>query len=130
MYLDTDVVLSQIKERDWLKDVVRRKLSRIEEELKTSAITIAECQIVLLREEGRGEAIKVIDRINSLGLQILPLTREVLAKSTELLSKYPKLNVFDSIHLAHVILEGEKILSTDRLFDEIEGVTRVDPLRD
>ncbi len=128
MYLDTDIVLSQIKERDWLKDVVRRKLSRIEEELKTSAITIVECQIVLLREEGRGEAIKVIDRINSLGLQILPLTREVLEKSTELLSKYPKLNIFDSIHLAHAILENERILSTDHLFDEIEGVTRVDPL--
>jgi predicted nucleic acid-binding protein len=130
MYLDTDIVLSQIKERDWLKEIVKRKLSEIDEELKTSAITVVECQIVLLREEGREEAIKTMERIDFLGLKILPLTKEVLAKSTELLSKYPKLNIFDSIHLAHVILEGEKILSTDHLFDEINGVTRVDPLRD
>ncbi len=130
MYLDTDIVLSQIKERDWLKEIVKRKLSKIDVELKTSAITIVECQIVLFREEGRNEAVKVMERIKPLGLKILPLTEDVLIKSTELLAKYPKLNIFDSIHLAHTILEGERILSTDRLFDEVEGVVRVDPLRD
>jgi len=128
VYLDTDVVLSQIKKKDWLKDIVKRKLSEIDENLCTSAITIVECQIVLLREESREEAIKVMEKIKSLGLRILPLTKEVLVKSTELLSKYPKLNIFDSIHLAHAILEGERILSTDRLFDEINEVVRVDPL--
>ena len=128
MYLDTDIVLSQIKRKDWLKEIVKRKLSEINEELGTSAITIVECQIVLLREEGREEAIKVMEKIESLGLRILPLTKEVLKKSTELLSKYPKLNIFDSIHLAHAILEGERILSTDRLFDEVKEVVRVDPL--
>jgi hypothetical protein len=60
-------------------------------------------------------------------LKILPLTKEVLARSTELLSKYPKLNVFDSIHLAHAILKGERILSTDSLFDLVEEVVKVDP---
>ena len=130
MYLDTDIILSQIKERDWLKEIVSRKLSRIDEELKTSAITIVECQIVLLREEGRDKSVKVMEKIKPLGLKILPLTEDVLMKSTELLTKYPKLNIFDSIHLAHAILEGEKILSTDRLFDEVEEVVRVDPLRD
>ncbi len=79
---------------------------------------------------GRNEAVKVMERIKPLGLRILPLTEDVLIKSTELLAKYPKLNIFDSIHLAHTILEGERILSTDRLFDEVEGVVRVDPLRD
>ncbi len=128
MYLDTDVVLSQIKKRDWLKEIVKRKLSEINEDSSTSAITVVECQIVLLREEGREEAIKAVEKIESLGLKILPLTKEVLAKSTELLSKYPKLNVFDSIHLAHAILEGERILSTDHLFDEVEEVVKVDPL--
>jgi len=128
VYLDTDIVLSQIKRKDWLKEIVKRKLSEINEELGTSAITIVECQIVLLREEGREEAIKVMEKIESLGLRILPLTKEVLKKSTELLSKYPKLNIFDSIHLAHAILEGERILSTDRLFDEVKEVVRVDPL--
>ena len=127
MYIDTDIVLSQIKERDWLKEIVKRKLSEIDEELCTSAITIVECQIVLLREEGREEAIRAMEKIESLGLRILSLTKEVLAKSTELLSKYPKLNIFDSIHLAHAILEGERILSTDRYFDEVEEVVRIDP---
>jgi len=92
VHLDTDIVLSQIKKRDWLKDIVKRKLSEIDEDLSTSAITVVECQIVLLREESREEAIKVMEKIESLGLRLLPLTKEVLTKSTELLSKYPKLN--------------------------------------
>ncbi len=87
MYLDTDIVLSQIKRKDWLKEIVKRKLSEIDEKPSTSAITIVECQIVLLREESREVAIKVMGKIESLGLRILPLTKEVLKKSTELLSK-------------------------------------------
>ncbi|WP_457591061.1 type II toxin-antitoxin system VapC family toxin [Geoglobus sp.] len=129
MYLDTDVILSQIKEKDWLKDIVKRKLESIDEEFVTSAITIVECQIVLIREFGRDEAVKVPEKIEELGVKILPLSKEVLEISSELLEKYPKLNIFDSIHLAHAGREGEKILSTDRLFDEIEGIVRVDPLR-
>ena len=50
MYLDTDVILSQIKEKDWLKDIVKRKLESIDEGFVTSAITIVECQIVIIRE--------------------------------------------------------------------------------
>ncbi len=129
MYLDTDVILSQIKEKDWLKDIVRRKLESIDEKFVTSAITIVECQIVLIRELGRDEAVKVPERIEKLGVEILPLSKEVLGISSDLLERYPKLNIFDSIHLAHVIHERERILSTDRLFDEVEGIVRVDPLR-
>ena len=104
-----------------------RKLDSIEDELKTSAITAVECQIVLMREAGREEAVSVMERIDGLDVEILPLTRDVLKKSSELLARYPKLNVFDSIHLAHVIVEGEEIMSTDRLFDEVEDVVRIDP---
>jgi hypothetical protein len=128
VYLDTDVILSQLKERDWLKESVEKKLGEMNEKLKTSAITIVECQIVLLREDSRSSAIDVLDRIREFRVEVLPLTEEVLQLSKELLEKYPKLNIFDSLHLAHVLHEGEKIMSTDSLFDEIEGVARVDPL--
>jgi len=128
VYLDTDVILSQLKERDWLKESVEKKLGEVNEKLKTSAITIVECQIVLLREDSRSSATDVLDRIRELRVEVLPLTEEVLQLSKELLEKYPKLNIFDSLHLAHVLHEGEKIMSTDSLFDEIEGVARVDPL--
>ncbi|WP_457555364.1 type II toxin-antitoxin system VapC family toxin [Candidatus Pyrohabitans sp.] len=128
MYLDTDVILSLLKERDWLKESVEKKLREVNEKLKTSAITIVECQIVLIREESRSSATDVLDRIRELRVEVLPLTEEVLQLSKELLEKYPKLNIFDSLHIAHVLHEGEKIMSTDPLFDEIEGVARMDPL--
>ena len=82
MYLDTDIILSQIKERDWLKEIVSRKLSKIDEELKTSAITIVECQIVLLQEEERDESVKVMKKIKPLGVRILPLAEDVLINSS------------------------------------------------
>jgi len=128
VYLDTDVILSLLKERDWLKESVEKKLREVNEKLKTSAITIVECQIVLIREESRSSATDVLDRIRELRVEVLPLTEEVLQLSKELLEKYPKLNIFDSLHIAHVLHEGEKIMSTDSLFDEIEGVARMDPL--
>lgn len=128
MYLDTDVVLSQIKPEDWLKDIVKRKLDEVNEKLRTSAITVVECQIVLLRDVSRSSALKVTEDVETMGIEILPITMEVLKQATKLLNKYPKLNIFDSIHLAHAILEGEKIMSTDRLFDEVKGVERIDPL--
>ncbi len=108
---------------------MKRKLESIDEEFVTSAITIVECQIVLIRELGRDEAVKVPEKIEELDVEILPLSKEVLEISSDLLERYPKLNIFDSIHLAHAIHERERILSTDRLFDEVEGIVRVDPLR-
>ena len=128
MYLDTDIILSQLKEQDWLKENVKKKLEEVEENLKTSAITAVECQIVLIREDSRGNALEVLDGIKKLGVEVLPLTEEILQISNKLLKKHPRLNIFDSLHLAHVLHEGEKIMSTDSLFDGIEGVERVDPL--
>ncbi|WP_456474860.1 PIN domain-containing protein [Candidatus Pyrohabitans sp.] len=128
MYLDTDIILSQLKKQDWLKENVKKKLGEVEENLKTSAITAVECQIVLIREDSRRNALEVLEGIKKLGVEVLPLTEEILQLSNELLKKHQKLNIFDSLHLAHVLHEGEKIMSTDSLFDEIEGVERVDPL--
>ena len=126
MYLDTDIILAIVKPTDWLKEIVERKLMQIRN-LKTSVFTLVEAEIVLNREESRELAISVLERVKERNIQLLPLTEEILAKAVELLRKYRKLNIFDSVHIACAICEGEDILSTDSLFDEIEEIENVDP---
>ena len=126
MYLDTDIILAIVKPSDWLKDVVERKI-KVLSDPKTSVFTLVEAEIVLNREVSRGLAVRVLDKVKERNIRLLPLTEKMLTKSVELLRKYPKLNIFDSIHIACAICEGEAILSTDSLFDEIEEIEKVDP---
>ena len=126
MYLDTDIILAIVKPSDWLKDAVEKKL-KVLSDLKTSVFTLVEAEIVLNREASRELALSVLDKVKEQNIRPLALTEEMLTKSVELLRKYPKLNIFDSIHIACAICEGEPILSTDSLFDEIEEIEKVDP---
>lgn len=124
--MDTDIILAIAKPADWLKDSVEGKLQGLSN-LKTSVFTLVEAEIVLNRETSRELAINVPAKIRERKILLLPLTEDVLAEAAKLLHKYPKLNIFDSVHIACAICEGEAILSTDSLFDEIEEVEKVDP---
>lgn len=58
----------------------------------------------------------------------LQVTREDVLRAAELLVRYPSLQARDAVHAAVVFqhrLEG--IISTDRGFDIIDGLTRFDP---
>lgn len=127
MYLDTDIILALIKPEDWLKAYVERGLEEINEEKVTSLITVIESELVLMREYSRELALSAFEEIKKKGIKLLPISVEVIEESTKLLKKYSKLNIFDSVHLANAMLRREEILSTDSLFDEIEGIKRVDP---
>lgn len=126
MYLDTDVILALIKEEDWLKGVVdRERLVRA----KTSVITVIEVQLIYY-EKGTREFLRgVQSMIRDEGVEVLSLTPEVVQRSSELLEKYERLNVFDSLHLAHSLLLEEPVISTDTLYPKIEEVESIDPRR-
>ena len=124
MYLDADVLLAILKPTDWLKPYVKIELI---DAPKTSALAVIEAEIVLAREYDRKNVLQVIDKIESLKIEILELDKETLKQSTILLKKYPRLNIFDSVHAGFAALKKEKVLSTDHIFDTIEGIERVDP---
>ena len=124
MYLDTDIILALIKPKDWLKPHV--KVDKIENP-KTSTFAIVEAELVLIREYDRKDIFSITDKVEKLGIAILPFEKDVLKKSIDLLEKYPKLNVFDSVHAAFAFMKKEKILSTDLMFDAVEEITRADP---
>jgi predicted nucleic acid-binding protein len=52
----------------------------------------------------------------------------VLHRSIGLLSAHPQLGVRDAVHAATALHNDiERILTADRVFDGIPGITRVDP---
>ncbi len=124
MYLDTDIVLAITKENDWLKPKV--DLRKIKNP-KTSVFTVIEAEIVLLREYSRKDAIGILEKVSGKGIKTIDFTNSVMKKSNEFLSRYDKLNIFDSVHAAFSFVLKEEILSTDAIFDEIKEIKRIDP---
>ena len=80
-----------------------------------------------MREYPRDLAVSAFEEIKKKGIKLLPISVDVIEESTKMLKEYSKLNIFDSVHLANAILRKEGILSTDSLFDKIEGIKRTDP---
>ena len=124
MYLDTDIILALIKDSDWLKPHVDIKKIKNPE---TSVFTIIEAEIVLLREYGREHVFPVLENVKKHKIKIIPFDEVVLVKSIEMLKKYSRLNIFDSVHAAYSIVKRDKIISTDTIFDEIEEIEKIDP---
>ena len=61
--------------------------------------------------------------------EILPVTENQTARSLELLVRHPGLPARAALHVATMEACGvERLLSADRHFDQIDSVTRVDPL--
>lgn len=124
MYLDTDIILALVKEEDWLKPHVHMlELTSA----KTSVFAVIEARLVMEREYGRREALAVFSLLQKLPIKLLPFDENVLAKSQELMQQYPRLNIFDAVHVAFALLHDEVLLSTDTLFATISGLKRKDP---
>ena len=124
MYLDTDILLSLIKKEDWIKPYV--DLKKIQNP-KTSVFAIIEAELVVSREYGRKDALKVMDNISKNKIKVVNFTEEILRKSIEFMEEYEKLNIFDSVHAAFSFVLKEKIISTDSVFDSLKEIEKIDP---
>ena len=61
--------------------------------------------------------------------EILPVTEHQTARALELLVQNPGLPARDALHVATMEAHSvDRLLSADRNFDQIDTVTRVDPL--
>ncbi len=124
MYLDTDIILALVKKEDWLKEHV--DISKLKS-AKTSVVTVVEAQLVLEREYSRTEALALLSKIKKLNIILMPFEESVLQKCQELLQQYPRLNIFDSVHVAFALTYDKLLISTDTIFMTISGLKRKDP---
>ena len=124
MYLDTDIILAVAKEKDWLKQSI--KPSSIQNQ-KTSTFTVIEARLVLQREYSRDSMFLLEKVIKKYKIKILSVDDRVIEKSEILLKKYEQLGIFDSVHIACALVHKESIMSTDRFFDKVIEIKRIDP---
>ena len=126
MYLDTDCILALVKESDWLKKPVQKRL-KSEKKLSTSVLSIVECRLVLLRESIPKEAFSVEKEIKKWKIKLIPLDEKILNKGKKLMQKFDFLGTFDALHIATAIIQNEKIMSSDHVFPLIPELEIVDP---
>ena len=80
MYLDTDVILGELKVDDWLAPT----LKDVEfSQPKTSVVTVIEIQLVMFDIWSRSRLAGVATSIENLGIAVLTLTKEVLQSSAD-----------------------------------------------
>ena len=123
MYLDTDIILALVKKNDWLKPYVN--FNKIPSPL-ISTVTLIELELVINRELGKEEIPGFFKKIKELKVKISPVDENVVQKSAELIGKYD-MTIFDSIHAAFCIINNERILSSDTIFDHVKEISRIDP---
>ena len=129
MYVEADLIYSLIKPEDWLKPVSEKLFKKLsKEKLFTSVITVTEIEIVSRREIGIEFSDKVLELIESRikNIEFIPLTKEILKRAVEVRKKHG-LNIFDSLHSATCLVHKEEILSTDKVFDFVKDLKRIDP---
>ena len=77
------------------------------------------------REHGARRVREIIDSVE----EVIPIGGEEIYIASRLLIQYPRLDARDAVHAAVVQLHGlEGVVSADKGFDVIRGITRFDPM--
>jgi len=80
-----------------------------------------------LRKYGIPKIFERIKSILSLPLRVVDVTTDDILRAIELSEKY-KLSPYDALHVIVMDREGLRdIISTDKDFDKIDWITRIDP---
>lgn len=124
MYVDTDVVLAELKADDWLSSEV--DIDSISG-AKTSVATCIEIQYAMQDEWDRNQRSTAHVQIQESEIDLVPLEVSHLEAGSSLHRMYNRLNLFDSVHLGVATTLDEPIVSTDTLYPSIQEIEHVDP---
>lgn len=133
--IETDVLFSHIKDKDWLKEDAETILAKVAKggygEVHASREAIHELYYLLSRsgETAADVLSKVgaLTRIANLSWTSTATEDDLLALS--LLTTYRLTSVFDSYHAAACLLRDPEhtMVSTDETYDRIPRLRRIDP---
>lgn len=131
-FVDTSVIMYAAGSDHPLRAPCRRVLEQVadgELDAVISAEVVQEIihRFVAVRRQALGAAIAV-DAMD-LFAPVLPITHATVRRIPELLVRHPGLAARDLLHVATCQQEGiEVIISTDRGFDAVPGIRRIDPV--
>ncbi len=127
--LDSDIILAYLKEDDWLQDYAENIFVKIiagELDVYMSTAAFVELAFVCKREKQIDLFSKIISTLYNLPhVSFIPLSEEILEKSTEFIQK--GIGVLDSIQAATAINFDKTIISSDHIFDKIKDLKRIKP---
>lgn len=117
------------KEHDACRTLFRR-VAQGDERLDTTEACLAEVFFVLTeKRQFRRSVEEAVAALRSIvdqrGIQIRP--RGPYREALDVLARHPKLGFEDALLVAHALDTGMPILSYDRDFDHVEGITREEP---
>lgn len=130
--LDSTVIVHALSDVEPLRSKCRRFLLVVNERPSRAYASVEMVQEVvfhrLRRTQDRRRAAQ--EGIEAAAIATtLPFDREVLELSLELINRHPTVRGRDAVHVATAFAYGiTKIASSDRGFDGIPGIERIDPL--
>ncbi len=132
LLIDSSIAAHALGAAGPYRDACRRLLQATAEARVRAYVSVEMIQELVhhrLRITGDRRLAAMDGRDMSASATLLVFDREVLDLSLELIERFPAVRGRDAVHAATAIVYGiERIASTDRVFDDIPGLTRVDPL--
>lgn len=134
MLIESDIVLAYVKEEDWLKEYSLKLLKAAEDnklELYVSREIIHELYYLARRYNVDIrvflEKIVALTRINN--VRWIPTDIEIDLTALTLMIEYEINSIFDAYYAATTLLKDPDkiIISTDKVYDKIPGIKRIDP---
>jgi predicted nucleic acid-binding protein len=132
VFLDANILMYAVGKDHLYREPCREILRRIEADDLVVVTSVEVLQELLHRYRSLGQldlATTVYRATKDLCEEILPVTEEDIDYAHELLQAHPLINVRDALHAATALRRGiKRILSTDSHFDDLPGITRLDPV--
>lgn len=133
--IETDILYAFVKKEDWLKETAKNIFSRIIEgefgEVFASRESLHELYYVSIEE---GVSInEIINRCSTVtaiqNLTFMETTFHIDLLAITLMRQYGFTSVFDAYYAATALnqIEDHTIISTDKVFDCLPGIIRIDP---
>ncbi len=129
--LDTNIILyAEGKEHPYKKHCVSiiKDIGAGRTDLNIDVETLQEILHVYSSRNERERAILTLEKLFILFPNPISITKREVERTKELMRSYPELSARDAVHAAVVIthqLEG--IVSTDKVFDKLSEIKRIDP---
>ena len=130
-FLDTNIVMYAVGKEHPLKAPCAAVLRALEGSEIKAVTSVEVLQEIVHRYQVTGRldlAQRIVGDLKVLCEEILPVDLVDLEQAVSLLRAYPAISARDALHVAVMRRHGiEQILSTDRHFDDVAEIRRLDP---
>lgn len=135
MLIGSDLFIAYVKKQDWLKETATGIFQSIEDGrlkgIRASTEVFHELYYVFSDYASVSTILKNAARMATLNnLTYINPTAEIYLSALELMDTYDLTSIFDAMYAATALTDqvpDHTVLSTDKIYERIKGITRKDP---